>query len=225
MLAAVAVEAVALGAVTQTSTINAIAETRRLTKVAPTSARHQCSAILPTRPPARAARLMSTQTRGMKVLPCSALPAASASRSRCSASSRQTSMRFRVTMWLRCWPGRGRPVALPDQGETDRLPAVRRHLPPSGNTGLEAALTGADVVIPRVPRKAGMTRDDLFNTNAGIVKTLVEGVGKYCPNAVLGIISNPVNSTVPIAAEVLKKQGVYDPEEGMCRACARAWQQ
>ena len=87
--------------------------------------------------------------------------------------------------------------------------------PPSGNTGLEAALTGADVVVipAGVPRKPGMTRDDLFNTNAGIVKTLVEGVGKYCPNAVLGIISNPVNSTVPIAAEVLKKQGVYDPKK------------
>ena len=95
--------------------------------------------------------------------------------------------------------------------------------PPSGNTGLEAALTGADVVVipAGVPRKPGMTRDDLFNTNAGIVKTLVEGVGKYCPNAVLGIISNPVNSTVPIAAEVLKKQGVYDPKK-VCVAHARA---
>jgi malate dehydrogenase len=58
-----------------------------------------------------------------------------------------------------------------------------------------------------------MTRDDLFNTNASIVKTLVEGCGKFCPNAVLGIISNPVNSTVPIAAEVLKKMGVYDPKK------------
>jgi malate dehydrogenase len=44
-------------------------------------------------------------------------------------------------------------------------------------------LTGADlVVIPAgVPRKPGMTRDDLFNINAGIVKTLVEGVAKYSP--------------------------------------------
>jgi malate dehydrogenase len=84
--------------------------------------------------------------------------------------------------------------------------------PPSGDAGLQAAVTGADViVIPAgVPRKPGMTRDDLFNTNAGIVKTLVEGCGKWAPNAVLAIISNPVNSTVPIAAEVLKKMGVYD---------------
>lgn len=87
--------------------------------------------------------------------------------------------------------------------------------PPSGNTGLERALTGASVVVipAGVPRKPGMTRDDLFNTNAGIVKTLVEGCGKYCPDATLAIISNPVNSTVPIAAEVLKKMGVYNPKK------------
>lgn len=82
----------------------------------------------------------------------------------------------------------------------------------SGKGGLEGALTGADVVVipAGVPRKPGMTRDDLFKTNAGIVKTLVEGCAKYCPNAVLAIISNPVNSTVPIAASVLKAAGVYD---------------
>jgi malate dehydrogenase len=85
--------------------------------------------------------------------------------------------------------------------------------PPKGNEGLEAALTGANVVVipAGVPRKPGMTRDDLFNTNAGIVKTLVEGCAQYCPDAVLAIISNPVNSTVPIAAEVMKAHGVYDP--------------
>jgi malate dehydrogenase len=50
-------------------------------------------------------------------------------------------------------------------------------------------------------------------TNAGIVKTLVEGCAEFCPDAVLAIISNPVNSTVPIAAEILKKRGVYDPKK------------
>jgi len=56
-----------------------------------------------------------------------------------------------------------------------------------------------------------MTRDDLFNTNASIVETLVTGCAQHCPGAVIAIVSNPVNSTVPIAAEVLKKHGVYDP--------------
>mmetsp|Transcript_6963 Transcript_6963/g.13768 ORF Transcript_6963/g.13768 Transcript_6963/m.13768 type:complete len:352 (-) Transcript_6963:81-1136(-) len=85
--------------------------------------------------------------------------------------------------------------------------------PPVGNQGLEAALKGAKVVVipAGVPRKPGMTRDDLFAINAGIVKTLVEGCAQYCPEAVLAIISNPVNSTVPIAAEVMKQAGVYNP--------------
>ncbi len=53
-----------------------------------------------------------------------------------------------------------------------------------------------------VPRKPGMSRDDLFNINASIVKTLCEAVAQVCPKAFVAIISNPVNSTVPIAAEV-----------------------
>jgi malate/lactate dehydrogenase len=58
-----------------------------------------------------------------------------------------------------------------------------------------------------------MTRDDLFNINAGIVHALAVAVAQHCPKAVLNIISNPVNSTVPIAAEVLKAAGVYDPKK------------
>lgn len=77
------------------------------------------------------------------------------------------------------------------------------------------ALKGSKVVVipAGVPRKPGMTRDDLFNTNASIVKTLAEAVGTHCPEAAVLIISNPVNSTVPIVAETLKKQGVYDPRK------------
>jgi malate dehydrogenase len=41
----------------------------------------------------------------------------------------------------------------------------------------------------------------------------VEACADHCPEAVLAIISNPVNSTVPIAAEVLKKKGVYNPKK------------
>ncbi len=81
-----------------------------------------------------------------------------------------------------------------------------------GGEDASEALHGAQVVlIPAgVPRKPGMTRDDLFNVNAGIVKKLVETSARACPGACIAIITNPVNSTVPIAAEVLKKAGVYD---------------
>merc|ERR1711920_1200623 len=61
--------------------------------------------------------------------------------------------------------------------------------------------------------KPGMTRDDLFNINAGIVKSLVTGCAEACPKACILVISNPVNSTVPIAAEVLKQKGVYNPKK------------
>ncbi|WP_428772854.1 malate dehydrogenase [Vibrio sp.] len=74
------------------------------------------------------------------------------------------------------------------------------------------ALEGADVVLisAGVARKPGMDRADLFNVNAGIVKALAEKIAVVCPTACIGIITNPVNTTVPIAAEVLKKAGVYD---------------
>ena len=84
-----------------------------------------------------------------------------------------------------------------------------------GPDELAAALEGCDlVIIPAgVPRKPGMTRDDLFSINAGIVKDLCEAVSANCPGALVNIISNPVNSTVPIAAEVFKKAGTYDPKK------------
>lgn len=83
------------------------------------------------------------------------------------------------------------------------------------DTAITQALKGTDlVIIPAgVPRKPGMTRDDLFNINAGIIRDLVGNIAKTSPNATILIISNPVNSTVPIAAEVLKKFGVFNPKK------------
>ncbi|CAF4215385.1 unnamed protein product [Rotaria sp. Silwood2] len=74
------------------------------------------------------------------------------------------------------------------------------------------ALKGMDLVlIPAgVPRKPGMTRDDLFISNATIVADLVSACAKNCPRAIIAIIANPVNSTVPIATEVMKAYNVYD---------------
>jgi len=82
-----------------------------------------------------------------------------------------------------------------------------------GAEQLEASLEGAEVVVipAGVPRKPGMTRDDLFNTNASIVASIAKACAKVCPNAKLCIISNPVNSTVPIASEIYKKAG-KDPK-------------
>lgn len=81
-----------------------------------------------------------------------------------------------------------------------------------GKDDLAVALQGADIVlIPAgVPRKPGMDRSDLFNINAGIVKNLVDAIADNCPEACTCIITNPVNTTVAIAAEALKAKGVYN---------------
>merc|ERR1712113_683592 len=75
---------------------------------------------------------------------------------------------------------------------------------------LEECLTGCHLVLvpAGMPRKPGMTRDDLFATNADIAKGIVEACAKYCPDAVLGMIVNPVNSVVPAMAELYKKKGL-----------------
>ncbi|KAG0210913.1 hypothetical protein BGX28_008750 [Mortierella sp. GBA30] len=84
-----------------------------------------------------------------------------------------------------------------------------------GKDDMDEALKDAHtVVIPAgVPRKPGMTRDDLFKINAGIIRDLAEGVARNCPCAFVLVISNPVNSTVPIVCEVLKKHKVFDPKK------------
>ena len=51
--------------------------------------------------------------------------------------------------------------------------------------------------------------------NAGIVRDLATGVATTAPKAFVLVISNPVNSTVPIVAEVFKKHGVFDAKR--CR--------
>jgi len=80
----------------------------------------------------------------------------------------------------------------------------------TGPEQLDDCLKGSSLVlIPAgMPRKPGMTRDDLFNTNASIAMNLADACARNCPDAVVGIITNPVNSTLPIMHEVYKKHGL-----------------
>ena len=96
-----------------------------------------------------------------------------------------------------------------DLGHINSSAKVTAH---QGEEELHDALVGCDVVVvpAGVPRKPGMTRDDLFNTNGSINAGLAAACAKACPDACFAIISNPVNSTVPIWAEVLKNAGVYN---------------
>merc|ERR1719463_192873 len=79
---------------------------------------------------------------------------------------------------------------------------------------LEECWTGCNLVLvpAGMPRKPGMTRADLLGINAGIAKNIVEACAKFCPDAVLALIVNPVNSVVPAMCELYKKKGL-DPKK------------
>jgi len=64
-----------------------------------------------------------------------------------------------------------------------------------GSTNDYSKTAGSDVVVitSGLPRKPGMSRDDLIETNAGIVKTVTENVIKHSPEAILIIVSNPLD--------------------------------
>merc|ERR1711953_645252 len=71
-------------------------------------------------------------------------------------------------------------------------------------------LKGCDLVLvpAGVPRKPGQDRKDLLDINCGIAAGTVEAVAKHCPNAVVGLIVNPVNSVVPAMCKMWKKKGL-----------------
>ena len=77
----------------------------------------------------------------------------------------------------------------------------------TGSTNDYGKTAGSDVVVitSGIPRKPGMTREDLIGTNAGIVKGVVENLLKHSPDAVIIIVSNPMDTMTYLA---LKSAGV-----------------
>jgi malate dehydrogenase len=80
---------------------------------------------------------------------------------------------------------------------------VEKHDGQVTGTNSYEATEGSDIVIitAGIPRKPGMSRDDLISTNAGIVKAVTEQVAKYSPDAVLIIVSNPLDAMCHVAYE------------------------
>jgi len=75
-------------------------------------------------------------------------------------------------------------------------------------------LKGCDLVLvpAGVPRKPGQDRKDLLDINCKIAAGTVEACAKFCPNAVLALIVNPINSVVPAMCEMWEKKGL-DPNK------------
>lgn len=74
-----------------------------------------------------------------------------------------------------------------------------------------AILDGADVVIVTagIPRKPGMSRDDLIGINSGIIQTVGENIKKHAPNAFVIVITNPLDAMV----EVMQRVTGFAPEK------------
>lgn len=73
----------------------------------------------------------------------------------------------------------------------------------SGSTNDYGKTAGSDVVVitSGLPRKPGMTREELIGTNAGIVKTVAENILKYSPDAIIIVVSNPMDTMTYLALQ------------------------
>ncbi|CAJ1408967.1 unnamed protein product, partial [Effrenium voratum] len=77
-----------------------------------------------------------------------------------------------------------------------------------------ACLEGCSLVLVTagVPRKPSQSKKDLMQVNGGIAKLVVEACARRCPEAIVGLIVNPVNSVVPAMARLYEKKGL-DPKK------------
>lgn len=71
-------------------------------------------------------------------------------------------------------------------------------------TSSYAAIADANMVIitAGIPRKPGMSRDDLVNTNTGVMKSVAEQVKQYAPNSIILVLSNPVDAMTYVCQKV-----------------------
>jgi len=85
---------------------------------------------------------------------------------------------------------------------TEAAPIEKHDAHLTGTNDYEAS-AGSDIVIitAGIPRKPGMSRDDLISTNAGIMKNVVKAVAEKSPEAVLIIVSNPLDAMCHVAYE------------------------
>ncbi|AWU74695.1 uncharacterized protein C5L36_0A12710 [Pichia kudriavzevii] len=105
------------------------------------------------------------------------------------------------------------PGVAADLHHIDTDVVITHHLKDEDGTALANALKDATfVIVPAgVPRKPGMTRGDLFTINAGICAELANAISLNAPNAFTLVITNPVNSTVPIFKEIFAKNEAFNP--------------
>lgn len=82
----------------------------------------------------------------------------------------------------------------------EAMPVIGSDVRVTGTANYEdTANSDLVIVTAGIARKPGMSRDDLVNTNAGIVKSVTEQIAKYSPNTIIVVLSNPVDAMTYIA--------------------------
>ena len=78
-------------------------------------------------------------------------------------------------------------------------------------TSSYADIKDSDVVIVTagIPRKPGMSRDDLIDTNAKVIKSVAKGIKEYAPNAFVIVITNPLD----VMVFVMQQETGFDPKK------------
>ncbi|EDW61265.2 malate dehydrogenase, mitochondrial [Drosophila virilis] len=111
-------------------------------------------------------------------------------------------------------------LAIQDLVDTKGIAADLSHISTSttvksftGKEELACALENAAIVVvpAGLPRKPGMNRSDLLSANGSVAVDVAKAVSKACPAAMMAFITNPLNTVIPIAAEVLKQEDAFDP--------------
>jgi malate dehydrogenase len=92
----------------------------------------------------------------------------------------------------------GKMLDIAEVGSVDRFDASLK------GTNSYEDIKGSDVVIVTagLPRKPGMSRDDLIATNSKIMKSVAEGIKQYAPNAFVIVISNPLDAMVTLCQKI-----------------------
>lgn len=71
---------------------------------------------------------------------------------------------------------------------------------------------GKQHITTYISLKTGLIKDtDLFKTNASIIHSIFTTIATTCPTPISCVVTNPVNSTLPVVAETLRKEDVFDP--------------
>jgi malate dehydrogenase len=92
-----------------------------------------------------------------------------------------------------------------DMTQTSSLLGFNTKIVGSTNDYSKTAKSDVVVVTSGIPRKPGMTREELIGVNAGIVKTVTNNILEYSPNAVIVIVSNPMDTMTYLT---LKESGL-----------------